>query len=144
MLGTSQDGKSALILASDNDDAKRLRHAVEELGYSAQVIGETYVAARLLADASQPIVALFDVDLVGNAMAGLDHADLLGALIRDADLARRHAYVAVSHDPLSIAWTFGELLDHLGVSLVSMPCTLGALSAAVDQALAHVGAGVAL
>lgn len=130
--------KGALVVDANARDAARLRHALEELGYGVQWVADTSDAHELLIASRAPVVTLFDVDLVGNALSGLDHADLLGALLGEADLVARHAYIVVSHEPESVAMIFDRVLVQLAIPVLGKNCSLDALEDAIAQASAHL------
>jgi hypothetical protein len=76
---------------------------------------------RLLRESAEPMTALFWVSLADNTMSGLDEAALLGELLRDEPLARRHAYILVTPTPLDVHLILGRLIDRLHVTTLTAP-----------------------
>jgi hypothetical protein len=76
---------------------------------------------RLLRESQDPIVALFSVSLAGNVLTGLDQVTLLGELLRDEELARRHAFILVTPTPHEVRIALGRVLERSHVTLLAGP-----------------------
>jgi CheY-like chemotaxis protein len=135
---------TALIVDRDRQTTSRLRRSLEELGYAVLEADETEVALEMLAEEASSFVTFFGVELPRNRMSGMDHADLIGALLRDTRLGERHAFIAVSEDPETVEVILGRLLERLSVPIISRPTGLDALRAAMARAVAHLVSAPAL
>jgi CheY-like chemotaxis protein len=133
------DTLAALILDHDVCASSRLRRLLEELGFSVRETDETAVALELLAqEEARPLVTFFAVELPRNRMSGLDHVELLGALLRYPGLTERHAFIAVTQSPEAVEMTLGRLLTRLAVPVIAEPFGLNALRAVIAQAVGHL------
>jgi CheY-like chemotaxis protein len=131
----------ALIVDTDTCAVAGLRRSLEALGYMVRHVDATAVALDLLADEVAPCVTCFAIELPRNRISGLDHTDLIGALLRDERLGQRHTFVAITHGPETVEAVFGGLFRRLAVPIVAMPGTPDDLRAAIAWATArHVGA----
>ncbi len=139
-----QETMAALIVDDDILASTRLRRSLEELGYAVREADETEAALALLAEEACSYITFFRVELPRNRMSGTDHADLIGALLRDASLGERHAFIVVTESPASVEAVLGRLLERLSVPIVTKPSNLDALHEAITQAAAHLVTDVAL
>jgi hypothetical protein len=76
---------------------------------------------RFLRESAEPATVLFWVSLAGNTMSGLDEASLLGELLRDEPLTRRHAYILVTPTPHDVQQSLGRVIDRLHVTTLAAP-----------------------
>jgi hypothetical protein len=95
---------------------------------------------RLLRESAEPVTALFWVSIAENTMSGQDEAILLGELLRDEALARRHAYILVTPTPLDVHLTLGRLTDRLRVTTLAAPLDRERLLSALWLASQRVNA----
>jgi CheY-like chemotaxis protein len=142
-MGSNMPGETLLALIVDTDilAVAGLWRSLEALGYTVRHVDATAGALDLLAGEGVPCVTCFAIELPRNRISGLDHADLIGALLRDERLGQRHTFVAITHSPETVEAVFGGLLRRLAVPIVAMPGTPDDLRAAIVWATArHVGA----
>ncbi len=137
------DTITALIVDRDRQASSRLRRSLEELGYAVREADETEVALELLTEEAYSFVTFFGVELPRNRMSGMDHADLIGALLRDTRLGERHAFIAVTQSPETVEATLGRLLERLSVPIMRRPASLDVLREAIARAVAHVASEAA-
>lgn len=90
---------------------------------SVQILQATDLRAgvRFLRESDQPMVVLFSVSLTRNALTGLDQVSLLGELLRDEALSRRHAFILVTSTPHEIRTALGRVLERTHVLLLALP-----------------------
>lgn len=98
-----------------------LRQALGASGF--QVVQTTDIGAgvRFLRESGQPMVALFGVSLASNTLTGLDQVTLLGELLRDQALVRRHAFILVTPTPHEIRQALHHVLERTHVRLLAAP-----------------------
>jgi hypothetical protein len=119
--------KKAYILDADINGSARLRWALAGLGYKAEVTEDLGAALDELRASPEPAVVLFDIEAPGETLGGGDYARLVGALLEDRALARRHLFAAVSHTPDEVEITLGKVLGRLQIPLFAKPCNLDAI-----------------
>lgn len=130
------DIRAALILDDDGNASTRLRRLLEELGFAVREMDETAAVIEILRqERTGPVVTFFALELPRNRMSGLDHAELLGALLRDTSLAARHDFIAVTESPDTVTLSMGRLLARLSVLLLPKPITLDTLREVVARAV---------
>jgi ActR/RegA family two-component response regulator len=98
-----------------------LRRALSASGFQLLETADVEAGVRLLRESPEPMVAFFTVSLAANMLTGLDQVALLGALLHDEALARRHAFILVTSTPHEIRMALGRVLDRTHVTLLASP-----------------------
>jgi CheY-like chemotaxis protein len=114
-------GLQALIIDEDARARKALRQVLQQAGYRVSEAADPQAGLALLAGSAGGMVVCFTVVLFDNVMTGTDAVTVLGALIQDEGLARRHAYVAITPSPVNVDAVLGKLLARLAVPVVAEP-----------------------
>jgi CheY-like chemotaxis protein len=122
---------AALIVDNDTIASRRLRRVLEELGYAVRQEDESAAALALLAGGDSSFVTFLDVELPRNRMSGLDHADLIGEVLRDEHLREQHTYIVITESPDTVAMTLGRLLQQLSIPIIAKPLSMGSVRAAI-------------
>ncbi len=98
---------------------------------------------RLLHESDEPMTALFWVSLENLTLTGLDQAALLGTLLLDERLARRHAFILVTPTPVEVQLSLGNLLERVHVAKLTAPLDRERLLSAIWLATQRTEARVA-
>lgn len=114
--------KVALILDDDAAGSDTLRQTLGSLGYEARVMSDADAAIEMLRANVDPVAMFFNVEAYGATLDGRSYAFLIGALLEDPALARRHIYAVISSTADDVEWTLGRALDRLGAPVFRKPC----------------------
>ncbi len=119
--------KAALILDDDVTESGKLRRLLDTLGYDARVMTDANAALDALHASAEPIAVFFDVEAYGETLDGQGYTFLIGALLEDPELARRHIYAIISSTADDVEWALGKALDRLNAPVFSKPCAATAV-----------------
>ncbi|HEU0027269.1 MAG TPA: hypothetical protein VFQ25_09155 [Ktedonobacterales bacterium] len=117
----------ALILDDDTAGSGALRQTLSALGYEARVAPDADAALDTLRMSAAPMALFFNVEAHGATLDGHSYAFLIGALLGDPALARRHIYAVISSTADDVEWALGKALDRLGAPIFHKPCGASAL-----------------
>lgn len=112
-------------------------------GFQIMEAATVEAGLRLLRESSESLTVLFWVSLAAQTMTGLDQATLLGELLHDESLARRHAFILITPTPVAARCALGHLIDRLHVSLLAAPLDRERLLAALWFASQRIAAPAA-
>lgn len=98
-----------------------LRAALSGSGFQVLETADIEAGVRLLRTSDQPTVAFFSVSMAGNTLTGLDQVTVLGELLRDEELALRHAFILVTPTPHEVRLALGRVLARTHVTLLTGP-----------------------
>lgn len=122
-----------LVVDDDADTRDALGLLLEEEGHQVVEAQDGLRALNLLRRTSFRWVVLFDY-----RMPTMDGQAFLHAVAADPDLARRHAYIAMTASPHALDLALAEMRSALGVPLLHKPFGLDELVNAVAQAAARL------
>lgn len=114
-------GTTRVVVLDDRVLEDGMRQVLASSGFHVIEAASVAAGTQLLRESSEPMTVLFWVSLAAQTMTGLDQATLLGELLRDESLARRHAYILISPTPLAARDVLGCLIDRLRVTLLAAP-----------------------
>lgn len=125
------------ILVVDDDVSTRdtIRFVLEDANYSVLEAADGRAALAMLAESSQPLVALIDL-----LMPGMDGVDLLRSILADARLATGHRYIGMTAAVGSVAPQAEALLARLHGAFLEKPFGMDTLLDAVGRACASLSA----
>lgn len=123
------------ILVVDDDVSTRdtIRFVLEDANYAVLEAADGRAALAMLAEASQPLVALIDV-----LMPGMDGVDLLRSILADARLATRHRYIGMTAAVGAETPQAEALLTQLHGAFLEKPFGMDTLLDAVERACASL------
>jgi CheY-like chemotaxis protein len=118
-----------LIVDDDQDIRAMLRATLEDDGYAIQEAEDGARALDTLRAAPVGMVVLLDV-----MMPVLDGPAVLRAVVEDAALARRHAYVLITANIAAVPLDQARDRLRLGIPIVQKPFNMAVLLDAIAQA----------
>jgi len=126
------------VLVADDDDAIRetLRIVFEEEGYQVDEASNGRVTIDLMQSAPEPYVVVLDL-----MMPQFGGAAVLGAILEDEELGRRHAILLVTANSLATQGIVDDLRARLQIPLIRKPFDLDTLLANVETAARHIVLG---
>ncbi len=124
-----------LVVDDDTDIRATVRAALEDVGHTVREARDGAEAMTLLRDVPARLVALIDL-----RMPNVDGFALLHMVSEDWELSRRHAYVILSADTLSLP-VVRALRSATVVGSVTKPFELDTLLQAVDEAASSLDEG---
>lgn len=113
--------KTAIILDDDMNASAALRHMLQALGYETQALVDAHVALDTLRASIEPVALFFDVEAYGETLDGRGYASLIGALLAEPALARKHIFAITSSTADDVEWALGKVLDRLDMPVFSKP-----------------------
>ncbi len=113
--------KTAIILDDDVNASAALRQVLQALGYETQALTDAHVALDTLRSSIEPVALFFDVEAYGETLDGRGYASLIGALLAEPALARKHVFAITSATADDVEWTLGKVLDRLDMPVFSKP-----------------------
>ncbi len=113
--------KMAIILDDDNNASAALRQMLQALGYETQALADAHMALDALRASIEPVALFFDVEAYGETLDGRGYASLIGALLAEPTLARKHIFAITSATADDVEWTLGKILDRLDMPVFSKP-----------------------
>ncbi len=127
----------AWVLIVDDDAAIRdsLQDALHDAGYALVEVGDGEDALAVLRATPYHAVVLLDL-----LMPGMNGRRVLDALEHDSELARRHAWIAMSADHQALHRIPPEQCAELGLALLEKPFDVSDLLALVAQQVATLPA----
>lgn len=132
--------KMRVLLFDDGVLSDALRQDLDRSGFQLlPPTDDVQMGLHLLRESPEPIIAFFTVSLAAGTMTGLDQAAVLGELLQDEQLARRHAFILVTPTPLAVQLVFGRLLERIKVTTLAFPLDREPLLAATWMALQQIG-----
>jgi CheY-like chemotaxis protein len=129
---------TALIIDEDPTSTSALLPQLEAAGYRVWATQDAHDGLARLRSSHQQMLAFFHLDLTAYTLRGLDSALILGALLKDASLAR-HAYIAITESPEAVSCVFGRLLACLAVPILTKPFAAAEVRAALDAVESRLG-----
>lgn len=121
--------KVALILDDDSASSTGLQVALAQLGYHAQVMRDEGEALATLRASASPIAMFFNVEAPGQTLDNQSYVRVIGALLEDDALARRHIYAVISDTADDVELTLGKALRRLGAPVFGKPCEAASMEA---------------
>lgn len=121
--------RMAIILDDNGASSERLRRTLGALGYQAQVVTDASVALRALRASAAPLAVFFNVEAYGETLDGESYVSMIGALLNDPELARRHLYAVISSTADDVEVTLGKTLARLETPILGKPCDPATLAA---------------
>jgi hypothetical protein len=113
--------KIPVLLFDDGLLDATVRQAVGGSGFQVLATADLEAGVRFLRESEEPMAAFFRVSLADNKLTGLDQVALLGELLRDDELARRHAFILVTPTAHEVRAAFGRVLERTHVTLLRLP-----------------------
>jgi hypothetical protein len=110
-----------VVVFDDRALSGELSQTLTRTGVELLDVPDFDAGVRLLRESPEPMTAIFWVSLAANTMSGMDEAALLGELLRDESLARRHVYVLVTPTLLDVRLVLGRVIDRLHVTALAAP-----------------------
>lgn len=136
-LLTVGSAKVALILDDDSASSTALQVALAELGYHAQVMRDAEAALATLRASVSPVAMFFNVEAPGETLDDHSYVRVIGALLEDETLARRHIYAVISDTADDVELTLGKALRRLGAPIFCKPCEAAPMEAYLTIASAR-------
>jgi ActR/RegA family two-component response regulator len=134
----NHEAARAIIVDDDHSGVQVLRPLLEAMGYHVSVAQDPYDGLAILRASQQKMLVLFHVDLTGYTLSGLDSVLILGALLRDASLAR-HAYILTTESPYAVVQVFDRILARFEVPVLAKPVDAAEVRAAFAMAAGRLG-----
>ena len=122
-----------LIVDDDRAIRESLRLALESEGYVVEEAADGREGLRALRASLYPLVALVDM-----RMPRLDGEGLLGEVLADDSLAKRHAYMLITANYHSLSRTMLNTLAQLSAPIVPKPFDLDTLLDTVQELAARL------
>ena len=124
------------VLIVDDDDTIRevLAIILEDAGFACQQAANGLEALRQMRASNARLVVVLDL-----MMPRMDGRAVLEAVERDPWLAKRHAFVLLTAADKHLPLPLVQVLDRLGVRVVSKPFDLDVFVEAVQRAAAPLG-----
>ncbi len=122
----------AYVLIADDSPTYRqiVRPLLAEAGHTVSEATDGEVALEVLRASDRPLVVLLDL-----VMPRLGGIGVLTAVEAAPELSSRHAFVLVTAHPQAIPpRAVVELLDHLGVPILTKPCPTQTLLHTIELA----------
>jgi CheY-like chemotaxis protein len=131
MAEKSGEGTMTQVLIVDDDQEIRtmLRDTLEDSGYTVQEAKDGARALNLLRSSPVGMVVLLDI-----MMPVLDGPAVLRAVVEDAQLARRHAYVLITANISAVPLEQARDRLRLGIPIVQKPFNMEVLLDAIAHA----------
>lgn len=116
-----QFAKTAIVLDDDIRASATLRRMLQTLGYETQALTDAGVALDTVRASEKPVALFFDVEAYGETLDGRGYSSLIGVLLADPALARKHVFAITSATADDVEWTLGKVLDRLDMPVFSKP-----------------------
>lgn len=113
--------KTAIVLDDDSRASATLRRMLQTLGYETQALTDALVALDAVRASDEPVALFFDVEAYGETLDGRGYSSLIGALLADPALTRKHVFAITSATADDVEWTLGKVLDRLDMPVFSKP-----------------------
>jgi len=124
-----EDASTRRVLVVDDDTGIRgvLRDILEDSGYAVDEAANGKVALRVLQASGRPYIVLLDL-----WMPEMDGLGVLGAVMENPMLRRRHVFALITADPRA-SWRVGErFFGALHMPVIAKPFDLAELLGVVE------------
>ncbi|HEX9035417.1 MAG TPA: response regulator [Ktedonobacterales bacterium] len=125
------------ILDDDRAAGEALRGTLGALGYQVTALSDAAMTLAALRASEERAALFFAVEAYGETLDGQGYASLIGALLEDPALARRHVFAVISSSAEDVDWTLGKALARLNTPVFSKPCDAATLDAFLSVAHAR-------
>jgi CheY-like chemotaxis protein len=124
----------ALILDDDARARSVLRQTLVSLGLEAQEMSDGEAALDIMRASPAPLALFFSVEAHGETLDGQGYISIIGALLKNPELARQHICAVISSTADEVEWALGKTLARLDVPVLGKLCAAGALESYLTRA----------